>query len=427
LTVASIGADQYTLTPNSGQLQWPGDSGGPCFYNNGTSYDLTGIQSGASWSCPANIPAGATCGFGPGQYATPTSASQASVQYVADWINNIINAPPTQAFVSSNFSVVQGPWGTVGNFEAVVPVAGIFGAPGQGLQHFWGNNDIAGTPWNPGPIFGTDLTNVLGAVLVASSFGTLDVVATAGSSLYYFNRDSSGNWSSSFAVPGASNQRGTPGFVQGTYGTPGNFEVAVPNASSGIDYFWRDNSTFTWNGPQHILDSLGLVDDVVLFESVGSPGLLQTTMQLAARVGGSVYTTFRDSTSGQWFTPSRVATNANGRPGFIQTRYESPGGFELMVPSTAGGFDEYTLSNTANSLNVWAGPNPVFRQSGMLFASAVVLESNIGPSPGNLEVFGNNPSTLVYGRRENTDFPTTFGGVHPDLRFMGPKAIISSP
>ncbi|QSQ26429.1 FG-GAP repeat protein [Pyxidicoccus parkwayensis] len=75
LTVASGGnSRRYNVNPNgAGQIQWQGDSGGPCFDASG---NLTGVQSGASitpWSPP-------------GTNLTVTSADQVRASYIRSWL-----------------------------------------------------------------------------------------------------------------------------------------------------------------------------------------------------------------------------------------------------------------------------------------------------------------------------------------------------
>jgi hypothetical protein len=52
MSVADVDADGYTFWPNAqGQIQWMGDSGGPCIYQTSTTQYVTGIQSTATWEC----------------------------------------------------------------------------------------------------------------------------------------------------------------------------------------------------------------------------------------------------------------------------------------------------------------------------------------------------------------------------------------
>jgi hypothetical protein len=412
IKVSSTASDSYTLTPNSaGQIQWFGDSGGPCFY----AEQLVGIQSGATWTCPSNVPS-SQCGSAPGQFATPASASQVSLNFLSGLIGAIVNPSYVHGLVAGGISVIQSRYGTPGNFELVGPVPG-FGT-GLGLAHYWRNDSVAGAPWALGENFAGDLGTVNGAVVIESTYGNLEVVASAGSQLYAYWKAPTGGWSSTLAIPGANHERGTAAFLQGTFGVPGNFEVAAPNATAGIDYFWRDNTTsaLTWNSSGTIATGLGRVDDVVMFES------RQGTMELVARAGSNVYAMTRN-TSFAWAPPIRVATNAVGRPAFFESNFGANGNYELFVPSSATGLDEYFKNNAPAS--PWSGTIPVLRGAGETYGSVSVFESSYGPSPGNFELFANFGDEILESWRETVSFPTTFGGTGSDWRFTGPFTMIA--
>jgi hypothetical protein len=409
MTVSSAGTDSYSFTPNaSNQVQWTGDSGGSCFYNGA----LAGVQSGASFYC-SSLPPGATCSA---SFASSiASVSQVSVSFVAAWIDSIMKPQPLGAMVGSNFSVIQSRYGRQGNFELVAPSVALFDA--SGLEHYYRNND-AGGGWSMVERFGTELRGVNGVTVIHSSYGNLEAVVSAGSSLYFYWKANSGHWSSTWAIPGANHERGTPAFFQGRYGSPGNFEVAVGNSSGGIDYFWRDNnsSSAPWNFAGTFATSLGLVDDVVMFQSRAG------AVELAARTGSNVYVMTRVDGSG-WGAPRLVATNASGRPSYFQGGFGSSGNYELIVPSKLGGFDEYFRNNDAAG-TPWSGTIPVMRTSGNTYGSAVWFESNYGPAPGNVELFAGIGISVQEAWRETVNFPTTFGGVNPDWRFNGPYTIL---
>jgi hypothetical protein len=96
-------------------------------------------------------------------------------------------------------ALIQSRFGTQGNFELVTP-----GASG-GLVHFWRDNDAPGTPWNSGGAFGASLGAVAAVTLIQSNYGSpgnLEVIALAGSDLYYFWRDSGPafNWNGPYLL-----------------------------------------------------------------------------------------------------------------------------------------------------------------------------------------------------------------------------------
>lgn len=162
----------------------------------------------------------------------------------SDW------AGPTQTIasgVSGWPAFIQSGYGTVGNFEVVVP------SHNGGLQHYWRNNDLAGNPpWNFTKSWETG-TNYVGASLIQSSYGNLEVVGTSpheeneGELIEFVNgathffRDSSGNWYATTAFGDAIT--GTASLIQSNFGTPGNFEVVAPyNLVQEISHSFRNNS-----------------------------------------------------------------------------------------------------------------------------------------------------------------------------------------
>jgi hypothetical protein len=99
--------------------------------------------------------------------------------------------------VAGRPALIQGRFGTVGNFELVVPTAG------GGLVHFWRNNDDPAMPWSAPTPFGT---------------GAYDDIS----------------------------------LIQSNYGDPGNLEV-IAREGDKLDFYWRDSGpSFTWNGPYTI-------------------------------------------------------------------------------------------------------------------------------------------------------------------------------
>jgi len=98
------------------------------------------------------------------------------------------------------------------------------------------------------------------ATLLQSSIGpgNLDVVAVAsaftGSAfLMFYGRDGAGWHGPAELVAdghGVTGVSGNPGFIQGTFGQQGNYELVVP-LGDHLAHFWRDNDAagYPWHGP----------------------------------------------------------------------------------------------------------------------------------------------------------------------------------
>jgi hypothetical protein len=409
IAVSSAQIDGYAMLPSSqAQAGTFGDLGGPCFYEG----QIAGVQSDIDVNC-ATVPSGQTCGP---QVATSFNfMMQASASYAASWMTSITSPTPAAGSVTGGLSVIASTSFSKGSFELVAPAS----PPGKGLVHYERDNGAAGKAWIFAETFAGDVGAFNGAVVIESSWGTLEVVAAAGSQVYAYSKPVNGSWTQTLAIPGANVERGTPGFVQSTYtpspGSRGNFEVAVPNATGGIDYFWRDNSTSAqaWHvAPPTLFPQLGLVDDVVLFESK------QGTMEMAARVGSSVYVMTRSASPFTWGQPTLVDSTAIGRPAYFQSNFGQNGNYELFVPSSVGGDNEYWRDNDDPN-TPWVGPRGTFRASGMRFGSACAFETSLGVLPGDMELFGISGTDVLESRREKARASTPRA---PAARPRDPKA-----
>lgn len=90
--------------------------------------------------------------------------------------------------VSGTPSLIQGWFGSVGNYELVVPLVG------SGLAHYWRNNDPGqNLTWNGPFVFAAELGHADAASLTQSNYGSpgvgnLEVVALIGNQLAHLSR-----------------------------------------------------------------------------------------------------------------------------------------------------------------------------------------------------------------------------------------------
>jgi hypothetical protein len=182
--------------------------------------------------------------------------------------------------VSGSPGFIQSHFGQQGNFEVVIPSAT------GGLLHYWRDNDN-GMVWRGPVAFFQNWGQFDAVTLIESSYGNLEGLARRGSELYFFFHDT--DWRGPWRI--GTNVAGNPVLFQGRYGSVGNFEVAVPSASGGVDYYWRDNDHgMVWNGPFRLFPSFGQVDAIGMFESnYGTPG----NIEMLLRQGQSLFFAFR--------------------------------------------------------------------------------------------------------------------------------------
>ncbi|HEX6901869.1 MAG TPA: tyrosinase family protein [Thermoanaerobaculia bacterium] len=292
-------------------------------------------------------------------------------------------------------ALIQGRFGGQGNFELVVPRSA------GGLAHYWRNNDDPAFPWF-GPIpFGTSLGTVEAVTLIQSNFGSpgnLEVIARAGSQLYFFWRDSGPafTWNGPFLI--ASGVSGHPAVIQSRFGAQGNFELVVPLAAGGLAHYWRNNDdpALPWIGPIPFGAGLGSVESVTLIQSnFGSPG----NLEVIARAGSHLHFFWRDSGPAfSWNGPFTVASGVSGNPALVQSRFGAQGNFELVVPLAAGGLAHYWRNNDDPAFP-WFGPIPFGATLGSVPA-VTLIQSNFG-SPGNLEVIANLGDRLEFFWRDS--------------------------
>jgi hypothetical protein len=278
-------------------------------------------------------------------------------------------------------SLVQGNFGTKGNFELVAP------RRGGGMNFWWRNNDAAGLPWSApsaiaagtGPV--ADIPSLL-----QSNFGrpgNLEVAARIGDRLAFYWRGAVWNGPTTFGTPGVS---GNPAMIQGTFGGRGNFELVVPVAAGGIAHYWRNNDApgLPWSSGGVFGQASGRVDAVALIQSnFGDPG----NLEVIARYGTRLALWWRESgPPWRWSGPIFFFDGATGVPSLVQSRFGARGNFELVTPLAAGGAAHLWRNNDAASLP-WSGPS-VAIGPGSRYVAASLVESNFGVpgNGGNLEL-----------------------------------------
>lgn len=287
---------------------------------------------------------------------------------------NTVNFPHGRFFIQSGF-------GGKGNYECVVGAN-----PGNGLLHFWRNNDAVDPvrSWQAVTSFGGNLGRVTSASLIQSNYdGNLEVVALVSGKLVHFYRDAAG-WHETPERFGAS-LSGNAALIQGRHEGRGNFEVVVPRQGGGMSHFWRDNDrpAHPWHRSTDFGEPGVRVDAVALIQS--NYGNLEVVARIGPRLAH--YFRFNGVWSGpKYFGPkdAQGVDNASGAPGFMQARYTFPGNFVVVTPVVGGG-----MTRLARDNNDLASPWLV-RESfgaGRVIGAVSVLQSNLGRL-GTQEVVG---------------------------------------
>jgi hypothetical protein len=208
-------------------------------------------------------------------------------------------------------ALIQSTYGNPGNFEVVVP-------EGKDLVHYWRDN-TNGSVWKRGPIITSSAASA--ASLIQSSYkgnpgapGNFElVVIENGSVVHYWRDNSNGNvWHRQDVITAAS-QNGPGTLIQGSYGSPGNFELLVTEGST-VSHFWRDNSH--GNKWQKSVTVANAVDGPasLIQSTYGTPANPGNLEAIVVRDGNNLDHYWRDdSSSGRpWALSVTISNQASG-------------------------------------------------------------------------------------------------------------------
>lgn len=210
------------------------------------------------------------------------------------------------------------------NFEAVYATAGH-------AQHYW--RDGSTHAWHAGPTFGNDVA--VCPTLTSTTFNrNLECVYLTGSHrLHHWWRDqTTGVWHDG-GVFGPADAAGIPGFIQGNYGAPGNFEVVVRTNDGRLNHWWRDGAG--WHDGGRFGNSISYSGATLVQSNYGVKG----NFELVAVCGATrqMQHFWRDNDHGMvWNAGVCFGRNINSPPVMIQSQFGAtdenrPGNFELCV------------------------------------------------------------------------------------------------
>ena len=113
-------------------------------------------------------------------------------------------------------------------------------APGSQMRHWWRDNSTVGFPWHSGIVQGNDVAvcPTLTSTTFNRNFESVHLTTNHRLHHWYFDQ-AGGHWHDG-GVFGPNDAAGVPGFLQGNYGAPGNFEVVVRTGDSKLIHCWRD-------------------------------------------------------------------------------------------------------------------------------------------------------------------------------------------
>jgi C1A family cysteine protease len=212
------------------------------------------------------------------------------------------------------------------NFEMVATL-------GNQAKHWWRDNSTGGFPWHAGPVFAGDVAAC--PTLTSTSYNrNLEIVYPTGSSrLHHWWRDEgTGQWHDG-GVFGPIDTQGIPGFIQGSYNAPGNFEVVVRTQDARLNHWWRDGGG--WHDGGRFATNVAFSGASLVQTTYGANGNLEVVCALNS---GQMQHWWRDDDHGFVWHPGPVfGAGVHSPPCMIQGQYgmeTSPnamGNFELCV------------------------------------------------------------------------------------------------
>jgi len=214
------------------------------------------------------------------------------------------------------------------NFELLAASAG-----GQ-VVHYW--RDGVTLAWNTAGLIGASDAAVCPTLSGTTYNRNFECVyLSMGKRLHHFYFDQSSQKWADGGVFGPTDADGVPGFIQGNYGAPGNFEVVVHTADGKLNHWWRLNGPpWTWSDGGRFGSNVALSGASLIQSHYGSQGNLELVAVLNS---GQMQHWWRDDDSGNVWKPGLIfGSGIVSPPCMIEGQYGASdenhiGNFELCV------------------------------------------------------------------------------------------------
>jgi C1A family cysteine protease len=250
-------------------------------------------------------------------------------------IRNLNPDPWTKRRIHNGNMIESGNGFHYRNFEMLATVGG-----GGLVQHWWRDNGAAGFPWHTAYApFGGD------AAVCPTLTGTTynrnfeAVYMTTGGRLHHFWLDQNTHTWNDGGVFGPTDVWGVPGFVQGNYGKPGNFEVVVRTRGGQLVHWWRQNGPpWTWSESVRFGANIAFSGPSLIQSHYGTQGNFEL---VAVLNDGRMQHWWRDNDHGMtWHAGPTFGSGCSSGPCMIEGQFGASnendvGNFELCV--AAGG------------------------------------------------------------------------------------------
>lgn len=222
---------------------------------------------------------------------------------------------------------------------------------GSKIHHWWRDNSAPGFPWHSGVNFGNDAAACPTFISTTFNRNFESVHLTTGHRLHHWwFSQSAANWNDG-GVFGPTDAAGIPGFIQGNYGAPGNFEVVVRTADGKLNHWWRDGAG--WHDGGRFGASVAFSGASLIQSHYGTRG----NFELVAVCGltHQMQHYWRDNDHGAvWHAGACFGNNISSPPCMIEGEYaaadeKSVGNFELCV-AVGGKVQHWWRANHSDGL-----------------------------------------------------------------------------
>ncbi len=249
--------------------------------------------------------------------------------------------------------------------------------PGSVIQHWWRDNSASGFPWHKGPAFGNDAAVCPTFISTTYNRNFESVHLTTNHRLHHWwYQQPGGPWHDG-GVFGPTDAVGVPGFIQGNYNAPGNFEVVVLTKDSKLTHCWRDGGG--WHIGVKFASNVAYSGASLIQSHYGTQGNFELVCVLSS---GKMQHWWRDNDHGMvWNAGPEFGSGIGSPPCMIEGSYgagneKAVGNFELCV--AAGGAVQHWWRNQSDLL---------WRQSATFGHDILAVVSLVEGSFGfNLEV-----------------------------------------
>ncbi|MEP6748722.1 MAG: C1 family peptidase [Bacteroidota bacterium] len=249
---------------------------------------------------------------------------QVNCDYYSKYGVKITNPDPWTKRRLHNGNIIESGNGAMHrNFE-------ILASFGSSMKHWWRDGSSLG--WGAGPVMANDVMTcpTLTSTTYNRNFECVYMTTTRRLHHWYYNQ-ATNNWNDG-GVFGPIDTWGVPGFIQGSYNAPGNFEVVVRTTDGRLNHWWRDGGG--WHDGGRFGAGISLSGATLVQTQYGVNGNLEL---VAVNTAGQMQHFWRDDDHGfVWHAGVTFGSAIYSVPVMIEGQYgagneDAIGNYELCV------------------------------------------------------------------------------------------------